>query len=347
MNQNPTIIWVAPLACVLFASMFSGCASSAANAANEARFATVQARLEESERNNGRLTVRMEELDDQVFLLQDRVEANRLALQRRGVMRGAFEQQVAQAPQAAPESYYDGNNYQAQPQPQSRRNVTRIPLYEPDPYAEQTREVDRREEIHTQTARTAEPELVITDKEYDAFVGGTPSRQTSSNTTTGGQKRQAQAPVTSERLSTTNGTPSVQELEQPTTQVEKTTRKDALGIYKDSLAAYRAGQYQEALTGFREFLDSKPRADYVDNALYWLGECEFGLGRFDESVGYFKRVMSEQPDGNKVPDSLLKMSLAFERLGNPDQAKKALQQLTSQYPSSNAGQLGLQKLNEM
>lgn len=346
MNKNPAILWVAPLACVLFASMFSGCASSAANAANEARFATVQARLEEAERNNGRLTVRMEELDDQVFLLQDRVEANRLALQRRGVMRGAFDQQVAQAPQAAPESYYDGSNYQSQPPQQSRRNVTRIPLYEPNPYQEPVVE-DRRDEVHTQTARTSEPELVITDKEYDAFVGGTPSRQTSSAPRVDGQKRQAQESVTDERLSTTNSAPSVRELEQPTTQVEKATRRDALGIYKDSLTAYRAGQYQEALTGFREFLDSKPRADYVDNALYWLGECEFGLGRFDESVAYFKRVMNEQPDGNKVPDSLLKMSLAYERLGNPDQAKKALQQLTAQYPSSNAGQLGLQKLNEM
>ena len=349
MNHSPKKFWVAPAACIALATLFSGCASTEAATARDAQITGLQARLEESERSNGRMTVRIEELEDQIFLLQDRVEANRLALQRKGVMRGTFVQGIAQAPQPTSETYYDGGNYRNESAPDTRRTVTRIPMYTHDPYQDEMgydSQDGRQDVTPTQTVRSSEAEVVITDKEYAAFVGDQP-RRTSSPTEQGSTKRVAQEPVTSEKLNTTGSSVSAQELEQPTTAVEKSTRKDALGIYKDSLTAYRAGNYDEALSGFNDFLASKPRADYVDNALYWLGECEFGLGRFDKSVGYFERVLSEQPDGNKVPDALLKMSLAHERLGNAAQAKKTLEQLTSQYPSSNAGQLGLQKLNEM
>lgn len=339
MKLNPSRIWVAPTACIALATLFSGCATSTADTARDARAGALQARLEESERTNGRLTVRIEELEDQLFLLQDRVEANRLALQRKGVMRGNFDPQIAQAPQPASETYYDGGNYRNDAAPQSGRTVTRIPIYQRDPYDDELayQEPERQDVTTTQTVRTNEPELVITDKEYAAFVGEKPK---TSSTSSG---RQAQPPVTDEKLNTS----SIQNLEQPVPAAEKNTRRDALGLYKDSLTAYRAGKYDEALSGFNDFLASKPRADYVDNALYWLGECEFGLGRYSESVDFFQRVVQEQPDGNKVPDAMLKMSLAYERLGKPEQAKKTLQQLTTQYPSSNAGQLGLQKLNEM
>lgn len=347
MNQCSRLRWVAPTACIAFATLFSGCATdAAATAANDARFVALNARLEESERQNGRMTVRIEELEDQIFLLQDRVEANRLALQRKGAMRSTFDQPLAQAPQPAPETYYNGGNYRTDAAPQTRRNVTRIPIYEHDPYAET---YEHTEPTAVQTQPANEPELVITDKEYDAFVGNAPRTTRPSQGSGEGQKREAQPPVTSERLATSEElkTASVSQLEQPRSEGERQKSRDALGIYKDSLTSYRAGQYEEALSGFQSFLDSKPRADYVDNTLYWLGECEFGLERFDSAVSYFQRVISEQPDGNKVPDAMLKMSLAYERLGKPEQAKKTLQQLTTQYPSSNAGQLGLQKLNEM
>ncbi|MEZ4460361.1 MAG: tetratricopeptide repeat protein [bacterium] len=310
MNHNPKQFWVAPAACIALATLFSGCASTEAATARDAQITGLQARLEESERANGRMTVRIEELEDQIFLLQDRVEANRLALQRKGVMRGTFEQGVAQAPQPTSETYYDGGNYRAEAAPQNRRTVTRIPMYASDPYQDDvTYDAPAAQDVTpTQTVRTNEAEVVITDKEYAAFVGDQPRRTPSSQTEQGSTKRVAQEPVTAEKLNTTGSSVSAQELEQPTTAAEKSTRKDALGIYKDSLTAYRAGNYDEALNGFNDFLASKPRADYVDNALYWLGECEFGLRRFDKSIAYFERVLSEQPDGNKVPDALLKMS---------------------------------------
>lgn len=351
------------LGLVAATTLITGCATGqdATQNANEVRVAALQTRLEETERTNGRLTVRIEELEDQVFLLQDRVEANRLSLQRRGYMRGAVDQGIAQAaPQPAPQSFYGGQNYGYQQQQPSSRNIRRIPLGQANQYGQQQdmyqqplqqqepqqRQAQRQnyqEAVPTQTInRGEEPELVITEKEYREFAGEAPRESASSS-----RKRTAQPAVTDEKLATTREleNKSVQDLERPQTAEKKAERKDALSLYKDALALYRSGNYAKALQGFQSFLDSKPRADYVDNALYWLGECQFGLGSYEKSVAYFRRVLKEQPDGNKVPDAMLKMSMAYERMGRPDDARSVLESLASQYPTTSAGKLGQQKLN--
>lgn len=331
----------------------TGCATPVVQP--DPQLAEVQARLQESERQNGRLSVRIEELEDQMFLMQDRVEANRLALQRRGMMRNTFDEGVGQAPTRTPETYYSTESYQAEEPRSNRRNV-RIPLSGYDPYADPNSVIYQEQEPQRtpqrrqdQTLTNTQPnqeeaEVVIDDETLRRFAGSDHVPATHNANTTSNGSRQAQPPVTSERLTPTNE--SAANLEVPKTTAQRAAARDSLTLYKDALSAYRAGKYTDAYTGFQSFLESKPSQDYVDNALYWLGECQFGMGNLDGSVGYFQRVISETPDGNKVPDAMLKMSLAFERQGKVDSAKETLQKLTSQYPTTHAGQLGAQKLNE-
>lgn len=328
-------------------TMMVGCAHQAdQNAAQQQQLQALQARLDESERNNGRLTVRIEELEDDVFLLQDRVDANRIALQRRGIM-GPHAQASAQKPSPTPQTYW-GNTPQDNPYMQQERPVTRIPLGGGDDrewrVEGETYRQPVAERIPTNTVprqQSGESELVITEKEFNAFTGDA-RRSPSRGATTPSGKKQAQAPVTDEKLPTTDelSNPEASKVAEPPSQ------RDALGTYKDALAEYRGGNYREALGGFEAFLASRPQPDYLDNALYWIGECHFGLGQYDDAVSYFQRVMKEQPDGNKVPDAMLKMSLAFDRVGRGAEATKLLEELSRQYPATNAGRLASQKLED-
>jgi len=343
------------LGCVLSAV---GCANTDGATKDDARVVLLESRLHESERMNGRLAVRIEELEDQMFLVHDRVEANRLALQRRGMMRGNLDQDLAQAPQRTPETYYQGgNNYEVE-EPKSNRKAVRIPLSGYDPYQDPSSPIygegpgrqyqeraHQQEQVLANTRVTQEePEMIINDDTLRRFAGSDHVSSSNPSHASSGSGRQAQPPVTSERLETSRE--SATTLEQPTTRAQRSASRDSLTLYKDSLSAYRGGKYADAYAGFQEFLKTNPSIDYVDNALYWLGECQFGLGNFDNAIGYFNRVLRETPDGNKVPDAMLKMSLAFERQGRADTAKDTLQKLVTQYPSSQAGQLGAQKLNE-
>ncbi len=324
----------------------------------------LESRLEEVERTNGRLNVRIEELEDQLFLLQDMTESNRIALKRRGYMkrRGGYLQRPearAEAPAPAPESYYgDGNAYGDRDQRDSRRrsnrDVTRIPLSAAQGGADDDRR--QREERSNEAAERQPAErqaaggdddgehVVISEDEFRRFSGESPSKSRKSSRSKKSSNGKAQAPVTNEKLSTSDEASDTKKSDS-----ENAGKKldKPLDVYKQALADYRSGDYADALEGFRAFLGSGPNPNYIDNALYWIGECHFGLGDYDEATNYFKRVLREQPDGNKVPDSMLKMSLAFERLGTPERSRELLEKLTERYPTTNAGRLGAQKLAEM
>ncbi|MGM0557353.1 MAG: tol-pal system protein YbgF [Myxococcota bacterium] len=339
--------------------------------AAERKIEKLQSRLQEVERTNGRLNVRIEELEDTVFLLQDRTESNRIALQRRGKIRqGTTISPRAEAPQPAPESYYYGedNPYGSEvdrrqrkdderSQDQNRRPVTRIPLSNQQAYrdgrspeqGDQQEPSEPRQQPQSQQQNSQngggdgadEAEIVITEDDFRRFAGNPPSSSSESSSSSSSSKssgKKAQAPVTDEKLGAKG---------EDSESVDKPkVGANPLDTYRTSLAQYRSGNYSEALAGFQAFLEAGPKADYVDNALYWIGECHYGLGQYAQAVKFFQRVLRETPDGNKVPDAMLKMSLAFEKLGRQDDSQALLQKLTDRYPTTNAGRLGAQKLSE-
>ena len=336
----------------------TGCAAQTAQARaqQEQELDAMQSRLEEVERTNGRLTVRMEELEDQLFLLNDRVESHRIALQRRAYQE-RYAARAPQAPSRAPESSYypEGNGYQERVvEPRPQRPVRHIPLSNgqesANPYNQQGYG-----NAQPAAARDDGGEVVISEDEFRKFAGAPRERSapSSSSTKSSSSKsgRVAQPDVTNEKLATTSSkksAPTPSKAAAPKKSVASSSasapKSTGLRLYKDSLAAYRAGEYATALAGFESFLASGPKQDYVDNALYWIGECHYGLGDFGGAVKHFERVMQEQPDGNKVPDAMLKMSLALDQMGDRARAEQVLETLTQRYPMTNAAQLGAKRL---
>ena len=329
----------AALALILFGS---GCATASGKKAEDASMLVLKSRIEEVERTNGRLTVRMEEMEDQLFLLNDRVESHRIALQRRaGDARLASR--APQAPGRAPESSYYPDDEQII-HPRALRPIKRIPL----PQRTAQAPAYPQEPTYGDGARLAdshdEGEIVISDEEYRAWSGETRQRptQTESSTQQGG--RRAQPSVTAEKLLPQGASSEKTAAPSAATTSASPPASTGLRLYKDSLAAYRGGEYAKALAGFEAFLASGPKRDYLDNALYWIGECHYGLGDFTRAVLFFERVLSEQPDGNKVPDAMLKMSYALEQMGQGERSQEVLSSLTQRYPMTNAAQLGQKKL---
>ncbi len=330
-----------------------GCAHNApAEQANVAESAGMKTRLEEAERTNGRLNVRVEELEDQLFLLQDRVDSNRIALQRRGVW-GQNRQARNDAPAAAPTSYRQ--KYGARTpknfvklESQTANDDHMYEYYDEEESAPVVKTKKRSRKRYENGKQTQD--VVITEKEYNAFIqengydSTTPQKR---NPSSGKKVRTPQPNVTDEKLLTTNQLKNGVTASPSRTASKKPGKKNGLSLYKESLAFYRSGDYSSALAGFEAFLRAGPKADYIDNALYWIGECHFGLGSHAKAAEFFKRVMTEQPDGNKIPDSMLKMALAFVKMGKTEQAKKLLSNVSQQYPRTNAGKLGAQKLSEL
>ncbi|HTM22598.1 MAG TPA: tol-pal system protein YbgF [Kofleriaceae bacterium] len=177
-----------------------------------------------------------------------------------------------------------------------------------------------------------------------------------SNQPVGPERRDLEeVPESKDRIAVTGSVPSIDEQlrsaragrpSAPARPVAIETT-DAESLYHQYQAALAAGRHAEAIAGFRDFLVRYPRHDYADNAQYWLGEAYYAQRQYREAMTEFRKVVKNYPRGNKVPDALLKVGYCYAALGELDKARDVLGQVTTIYPTSAPAHLAAQKLAEL
>ncbi len=114
--------------------------------------------------------------------------------------------------------------------------------------------------------------------------------------------------------------------------MENKPRDEAL--YETSLLLYKKERFEEALSGFKSFLDEYPKSDLADNAQYWIGECFMSMKQYKEAAIAFDDVIKKYPDENKVPGAYLRQAIAMQELGDTTSTKVLLKKLIKSYPDS-------------
>lgn len=122
---------------------------------------------------------------------------------------------------------------------------------------------------------------------------------------------------------------------------------EPLRDYRAALLQLRAGHHAEALAGFRRFLGRYPTHDYADNAQYWIGECYYDLKQHQTAAREFRRVIERYPSGNKVPDALLKLGFSHLMLGQTVEGRQVLESLVRAYPRHASAALATTRLGEL
>jgi tol-pal system protein YbgF len=118
-------------------------------------------------------------------------------------------------------------------------------------------------------------------------------------------------------------------------------------MYQAALVHLRAGRHDQAVSALRAFVSAHPQHDLADNAQYWLGECFYDRKDYSTALREFRRVADDFPQGNKVPDALLKLGLSYLALGSARPAQEALGDLVRRFPKHPATALAEAKLAEM
>lgn len=323
--------------------------------------ATMKDRVAELERSNGRYRVRIEELEERVFLLQDRVEAARLTLerQRSGAPNHDIHLPGPGYPQPAGRQAVGSSDFfpqlpvvtldPARPQPPASRRAPPAPAPVAPPAA-----------VAQATENNANgPEVVVDEGFYQKWLAENGSRdpRTPAKTTAlgggggGTGQRRALPPVVTNGDRLPPATPDAAPVAAKTAPeaAASTVVPDGspLVLYRTSLDAFNQGRYADAKAGLQKFVASSPAEDYLDNAYFWLGECAYGEGRYDDALGLFQKVVSEYSDGNKVPDALLKVALSYERLQQLDRTKEILAQLAATYPSTDAARRATERMRAL
>jgi len=109
-----------------------------------------------------------------------------------------------------------------------------------------------------------------------------------------------------------------------------------LRAYRDAYTSWRTEDYGACIDRFREFLQTYPTSDYVDDAAYWMADCYFKQGDYQTAILRFDDVAGRYPTSEKAPEALYRQGEALLRLGPRygEAARKAFERVINEYPNS-------------
>lgn len=118
-------------------------------------------------------------------------------------------------------------------------------------------------------------------------------------------------------------------------------------LYQTAYSDYLRGNYDLALLGFRQYLESFPDTDLADNASYWIGECYYRQQKFADAIAEYDKVLDRWPRSDKTASAQLKRGYAQIELGRKDDGVRQLQSVVRDFPNSDEANLARQRLQSL
>ena len=116
-------------------------------------------------------------------------------------------------------------------------------------------------------------------------------------------------------------------------------------LYDRVMEEYKHRDYEAALAGFRFFLELHGQSSLAPNAQYWMGECQYRLGRYKEALKTFYHVVSYYPLSPRIAASTLKIGQTYTRLKDHEKARTMYERVLDEYPDSPEAELARKALD--
>jgi tol-pal system protein YbgF len=130
-----------------------------------------------------------------------------------------------------------------------------------------------------------------------------------------------------------SGSPAITEA--APTQVQDTARH----LYDRVMQEFKHRDYEAALAGFRFFLELHGHTSLAANAQYWVGECQYRMGRYKDALKAFYNVVSYYPLSPKLAASTLKLGQTYTKLKDFEKARTMYERVIDEYPDSPEAEL--------
>ncbi len=121
---------------------------------------------------------------------------------------------------------------------------------------------------------------------------------------------------------------------------QDTTRR----LYDRVMDEFKHRDYAAAMAGFQLFIELHSQSALAANAQYWIGECQYRMGRYREALKSFYDVVSNYPLSPKVAASTLKLGQTYVRLRDPEKARLMFDRVVDQYPDSSEAEVARKAL---
>jgi tol-pal system protein YbgF len=118
-------------------------------------------------------------------------------------------------------------------------------------------------------------------------------------------------------------------------------------LFAAAYADYARGNYDLALSEFKQYVETYPSSEMADNAQYWIGEILYAQKKLPEASAAFEQVKIVSPNGDKTPAALYKRAMVLMDMGRRDEAVVQLLAVYKDYSKTKEAELAYQKLMEV
>jgi len=129
--------------------------------------------------------------------------------------------------------------------------------------------------------------------------------------------------------------------------IEESPALSETQLYETTLATYKKAQFEQALIGFKSFMEKYPKSNLADNAQFWVGECYMGLRQYEQAILAYQEVIKKYPNGNKVPNAMLRQAFAFYEIKDKVSSRLLLKKIIKNYPDSSEAKIASAKLKTL
>lgn len=91
-------------------------------------------------------------------------------------------------------------------------------------------------------------------------------------------------------------------------------------------------RYKDAITQFKQMVDSWPHGQLADDAYYWMSEAMYVNREFEHALSGFRTLVSKYPDSKRVPEALLKIGYIQHDLGDYEKATNTFRDILARFP---------------
>jgi tol-pal system protein YbgF len=117
--------------------------------------------------------------------------------------------------------------------------------------------------------------------------------------------------------------------------------------YDAGMAALRAGNYDKAISTFREVVANYPAGELASNAQFWMGESYYTKGDLESAVIAYRKVLADWPAARKAPDAMVKLGFSLSDLKRTGEARSTLEEVVRKFPGTPSAQLAADRLKRL
>jgi tol-pal system protein YbgF len=125
------------------------------------------------------------------------------------------------------------------------------------------------------------------------------------------------------------------------------TPGNAEQLFAAAYSDYSRGNYDLALSEFKQYVETYPSSELADNAQYWIGEILYAQKKLSDAVTELEKVAIVNSAGDKTAVALYKRGLVLLEMGKKDDAVAQFLAITKDYAKSSEANLATQQLQQL